>query len=87
MAASTKRGYCLIPPSFNQSCPAAAQALIYFKLFQAGCCVGKLLIRFLQPAQRSYGKQWEIIPCMGKCLCSGQNALVGEPSCIAFVSG
>lgn len=24
---------------------------------------------------------------MGKCLCSGQNALVGEPSCRAFVSG
>lgn len=77
----------LIPPGSNQRCLAAARALICFKLFQAGCCLGKLLIRFLQPARCSYGKQWEIIPCMGKCLCSGQNALVGEPSCIAFVSG
>lgn len=57
-----------------------------FQLFQVGCCAGNLLIPFLHPAQCSYGKQWEIIPCMGKCLCSGQNVLFGEASRIAFVS-
>lgn len=86
-------GYCLVPwaasrwmwlhPALSSHSPSPH----LFQLFQAGCCLGKLLIRFLQPARRSYGKQWEIIPCMGKCLCSGQNVLFGEPSCIAFVSG
>lgn len=42
MAATIKQDYCLIPQlarGLSYHCPAASQALICFKLFQAGCCL------------------------------------------------